>query len=398
MKLLDVKNLKISFGKKTDKREVIHNISYSINANEILGVVGESGSGKSVSSLAVLGLLPTKITTYDDGQILFKGNNVLKASKAQLQRIRGQQIAMIFQEPMSSLNPAMICGKQVTEVLIKHLGLSYKDAKLKALQVFEDVKLPNPNLIFNKYPHEISGGQKQRVVIAIAIACEPDLLIADEPTTALDVTVQNDIIHLLKELQAKTKMSILFITHDLALVSEISDRILVMYKGEIVEEGKAFEIFHNPQHQYTKALIQSRPDVKERLKTLPTIDDFLTNSFQKQIVSEHERRQKLIQLYSSKPILSVRNLKKTFFKKGFLFEADRIFKAVDNVSFDVYEGETVGLVGESGCGKSTLANLILQLDKASSGEVFYDGVDITKLNANELRRLRKDIQLIFQDF
>jgi len=391
--ILEIKNLSISFG----KNEVIHNISYALNKNEILGVVGESGSGKSVSSLAILGLLPKKLSTINTGSIIYNNTDLTQLSPIGFQNIRGNKIAMIFQEPMSSLNPSMTCGKQVQEILLQHTSLLKKQRKEETLLLFEKVKLPEPKRIFKAYPHEISGGQKQRVMIAMAIACKPDILIADEPTTALDVTVQKDIIALLKALQIETKMSIIFITHDLALLSEIADRVLVMYKGNIVEKGLVEAIFKNPKHNYTRALINSRPSLNTRLKVLPTIQDFLNNEIPSEIISEEQRKENHKKLYSKTPLLEVVNVEKEYITKSGWFSKAEYFKAVDCVSFKLYKGETLGLVGESGCGKSTLGNAILQLDKATAGAILYNGVDITKLSKASVRRLRKDIQIIFQD-
>lgn len=391
--LLEIKNLSIAFG----KNEVIHNMSYQLNQNEILGIVGESGSGKSVSSLAILGLLPKNISKITSGSILFENQDLTRLNSKQFQAIRGKKIAIIFQEPMSSLNPSMTCGKQVQEILLQHTKLSKKETKTETLSLFERVKLPDINRIYNAYPHEISGGQKQRVMIAMAIACKPDVLIADEPTTALDVTVQKDIISLLKELQAKTKMSILFITHDLALISEIANRVLVMYQGAIVEQGAINTIFKNPEHLYTKALINSRPSLKTRLKILPTIKDYLNNATSHEIITPEDRKAKHEKMYSKKPLLEVINLDKEYISKSGWFTKPQSFKAVDQVSFKLYEGETLGLVGESGCGKSTLGNAILQLDRATAGQILYKNIDITKLPNSEFKKLRKDIQIIFQD-
>lgn len=391
--LLTVKDLSISFG----ENEVIHTISYRLNKNEILGIVGESGSGKSVSSLAILGLLPKKISTISSGSIAYDGKDLTTLSSKEFRTIRGKKIAIIFQEPMSSLNPSMTCGKQVQEMLLEHEGASKAEAKEKTCSLFEKVKLPDPNRVYNAYPHEISGGQKQRVMIAMAIACEPDILIADEPTTALDVTVQKEIIGLLKELQSKTKMSIIFITHDLALISEIANRVLVMYQGKIVEQGDVTSIFKAPQHNYTKALIHSRPSLKTRLKILPTIQDYLNDSTSYDIVTDEQRQEKQAVLYAKNPLLEVINVDKEYVSKSGWFTKPKSFKAVDGVSFKLYEGETLGLVGESGCGKSTLGNAILQLDKATAGQILYNNVDITKLSNSEIKKLRKDIQIIFQD-
>lgn len=391
--ILSIKNLCISFG----KNEVIRNISCHLYQNEILGIVGESGSGKSVSSLAILGLLPKKISKITSGSIVFNGIDLTTLSSKAFQNIRGKKIAMIFQEPMSSLNPSMTCGKQVQEILLQHTQLSKQAAKAETILLFEKVKLPDAERVYNAYPHEISGGQKQRVMIAMAISCKPDILIADEPTTALDVTVQKNIIELLKDLQVENQMSVIFITHDLSLISEIANRVLVMYKGEIVEQGEVSSIFKTPEHIYTKALINSRPSLKTRLKTLPTIQDYLNNTTKTEIITSEQRQQKHKTLYSKPPLLEVINVEKEYFSKSGWFSKPQSFKAVNDVSFKLYEGETLGLVGESGCGKSTLGNAILQLDKATAGKILYQGVDITKLSNSEIKKLRKDIQIIFQD-
>ena len=391
--VLSIENLSISFG----ENEVIHNISYQLNQNEILGIVGESGSGKSVSSLAILGLLPKKISKITSGNIVYNDVDLTTLSAKAFQNIRGKKIAMIFQEPMSSLNPSMTCGKQVQEILLQHNKLSKQAAKAETITLFEKVKLPDVHRVYDAYPHEISGGQKQRVMIAMAISCKPDILIADEPTTALDVTVQKNIVQLLKELQVETKMSIIFITHDLSLISEIAHRVLVMYKGDIVEQGDVSTIFKTPQHVYTKALINSRPSLKTRLKVLPTIQDYLNNTTKTDIITSEERQLNHEKLYSKPPLLEVINVEKAYISKLGWFTKPDIFKAVNDVSFKLYEGETLGLVGESGCGKSTLGNAILQLDKATAGQILYKGIDITKLSNTEIKKLRKDIQIIFQD-
>lgn len=395
--LLQIQNIVISFLRENAWNDVVKDISFELNKNEILGIVGESGSGKSVSSLAVLGLLPDKIARISNGKIFFEENDLTQKSSKDFRKIRGNQISMIFQEPMSSLNPSLKCGYQVEEILFEHTNLSKKEIKNEVLSLFEKVKLPNPEKIYNSYPHQISGGQKQRVMIAMAIACKPKILIADEPTTALDVTVQKEIIKLLKDLQQENGMSIIFISHDLALVSEIADRVLVMYKGEIVEQGKTDEIFHNPKHNYTKALIASRPSLDERLKRLPTISDFLNDTTPTEIITKKERAERLEKLYSQPPILEVKNIEKIYYSRIGILGKKVGFQALQDISFEVYEGETKGLVGESGSGKSTIGNAILQLDKATKGQIFYKGTDITSLSDKEFKSFRKEIQIIFQD-
>ena len=395
--LLSVKNLSLGFKSRNTTNAVLHDISFDVLANEIVGIVGESGSGKSVTNLAVLGLLPQKSVDISSGEILFEGADLLNYSTQELQEIRGNAISMIFQEPMSSLNPSMRCGKQVTEILQRHKKLSTQEAKTETLRLFEQVKLPRPESVFKAYPHEISGGQKQRVMIAMAIACKPKLLIADEPTTALVVTVQKEIVLLLKELQKETGMSILFISHDLSLVSEIADRVIVMYKGKIVERGSSASIFKNPQEDYTKALIYARPSTTERLEKLPTVADFLKGTPPSSPVSTATRTKQHQEIYAKTPLLEIKNAQKEYYTKVSFFGKTESVKAVNDVSFKIYEGETLGLVGESGCGKSTLGNLILQLDKATSGHIFYKGKDLTQLKTLELRKLRRDIQIIFQD-
>ena len=377
--MLTVQNLTIAFKSQDDFIPVVNNISFDLKPNEILGVVGESGSGKSVSTLAISGLLPKKISKITSGNIIFEGTSLLEYSNAQMTMLRGKEIAMIFQEPMSALNPSMTCGAQVLEIIMQHKDITPAKAKVETLQLFEKVKLPRPKDIFKSYPHQISGGQMQRVMIAMAIACKPKILIADEPTTALDVTVQKEIIQLLKALQKETKMSIIFISHDLALVSEIAQRVIVMHKGNIVEEGKTEDIFLQPKQLYTKALIASKPNTKIHLKRLPTVSDFVNNTVPTETISDNERRLFRKQLFEQKPLLEVVNVDKEFYSNAGLFSKATIVKAVNNVSFKVYEGETLGLVGESGCGKSTLGNVILQLHKATKGKVFYKGEDITKL-------------------
>ena len=394
--LVSVNELSVAFGPKKKQTEVIHNISFSISENEIVGIVGESGSGKSVTSMAIMGLLPKKNSSVA-GEIFFEGTNLLKESEKNLRKIRGNEIAMIFQEPMSALNPSLSCGFQVSEILLHHMGHSSSEAKKETLSLFKKVKLPRPNEIYSSYPHQISGGQMQRVMIAMAIACKPKLLIADEPTTALDVTVQKEILELLKELQRETKMSLLFISHDLSLVSEIVDRVIVMYQGAIVEDESVLDVFKAPKNEYTKALLASRPSLDKRLAFLPTIASIADKTFKPIEVTDQERALRHKKLYTQAPLLEVQNVEKEYYSNAGLFKKKRIVKAVNGVSFKVYEGETVGLVGESGCGKSTLGKTILQLEKASKGKILYRGKDLTRLNTTEIRKLRKEIQLIFQD-
>lgn len=389
--MLKVSNLSIYFS----EINVLKDICFEIKKNSILGLVGESGSGKSVSSLAILGLLSQ--TAKVTGEVIFNKKNLLSFSEKQFQKIRGKDIAMIFQEPMSSLNPTLNCGYQVAEILEQHTNLSSSEIKTEVLSLFEKVKLPRPKEIYNSYPHQISGGQKQRVMIAMAIACKPQLLIADEPTTALDVTVQKEIIQLLKEIQKETKMSILFITHDLALVSEIADEIIVMYKGSIIEQGKTAAVFLDSKEDYTKALIQSKPNLNERLKNLPTVTNFIEETVDTTIYADEARNAFHKKIYNKPPILEVFNLKKEFISKKNWFTKTSVVKAVNDVSFKIYEGETLGLVGESGCGKTTLGRTILNLEKATSGQILYKGKDITKLSKTEFKVLRKEIQIIFQD-
>ncbi len=392
--ILQITNLSISFPKGNQENQVVHNISFKLKKNKILGIVGESGSGKSVTSLAIMGLLPkqkAKIT----GEILFQNKMISGLTENDFRSIRGNKIAMIFQEPMSSLNPSLTCGYQVLEVLLEHTNLNKKEAEKEVLSLFKKVKLPRAEQIFKQYPHQISGGQKQRVMIAMAIACKPDILIADEPTTALDVTVQKEIILLLKELQQETEMSILFITHDLALISEIADDVLVMYQGNIVEKGTVKKVFLKPENAYTKALILSKPRLDKRIKTLPTITDLLktenTSGFTEKTITKKQRIDRLQKIYEKNPILEITNLATYFTSKN------NVVKAVDNISLQLYKGETLGLVGESGCGKTTLGRTIMGLEKATKGNVWYQGKDITKLHKKERKKLAKDIQIIFQD-
>ena len=397
--IIEVKNLSISFGDK----QVLNNINFKVEQGDTLGIVGESGSGKSLTSLAIMGLLSPNAIIHPKSEILFRQDDkmidLLKLSPKELEEIRGNEIGMIFQEPMTSLNPSLRCGEQVEEEIRLHQNLSKEEAKKKVLHLFEQVKLPNPERIYKAYPHELSGGQKQRVMIAMAISCEPKLLIADEPTTALDVTVQKATLDLLKELQEKNNMSMLFISHDLGVIANVCEEVLVMFRGDVVEQGNVETIFNHPKENYTKGLIACRPRLDERAKRLPTVKDFLENpNFKTEIYTEEEREAFHEKIYANPPILEVKNLKKYFYPST-LFGNATIpnVKAVDDISFKVYPGETMGLVGESGSGKTTLSRTVLLLEKPTAGEIYYNGIDITKLKKEEIRKLRREIQIIFQD-
>ena len=394
--MLSVKNVSISFQSNNEINTVVHNASFELGQQQILGIVGESGSGKSVTALAILGLLSKNAKV--SGNIFFNEKELTAFNEKEFRKIRGNQISMIFQEPMSSLNPSLTCGFQVLEILLQHKKISKSIAKKQVIELFNKVRLPRAETIFNQYPHQLSGGQKQRVMIAMAIACKPQILIADEPTTALDVTVQKEIIELLKELQRETEMSIIFITHDLGLVSEIADNVLVMYQGTIVEQGNATAIFKNPTHNYTRALINSKPRLGERLKKLPTVQDFINETEQSEIYTAKQRAKFHNEIYSKKPLLEVKNIA-TYFKSddSFFFGKSTIVKAVDEVSFQLFEGETLGLVGESGCGKTTLGRTILHLEKATKGEIYYKQKEVTQLSKKELKEFRREVQIIFQD-
>lgn len=397
--IIEIKKLSISFGDK----QVLNNINFKVEQGDTLGIVGESGSGKSLTSLAIMGLLSPNVTIHPESEILFRQDDkmidLLKLSPKELEEIRGNEIGMIFQEPMTSLNPSLRCGEQVEEEIRLHQNLSKEEAKKKVLHLFEQVKLPNPERIYKAYPHELSGGQKQRVMIAMAISCEPKLLIADEPTTALDVTVQKATLDLLKELQEKNNMSMLFISHDLGVIANVCEEVLVMFRGDVVEQGNVETIFNHPKENYTKGLIACRPRLDERAKRLPTVKDFLENpNFKTEIYTEEEREAFHEKIYVNPPILEVKNLKKYFYPST-LFGNATIpnVKAVDDISFKVYPGETMGLVGESGSGKTTLSRTVLLLEKPTAGEIYYNGIDITKLKKEEIRKLRREIQIIFQD-
>ena len=403
--LLKIENLHIDFVGHHGKVNAIQDLNLSLKKGETIGIVGESGSGKSVTSLAVMGLLPPN-GTITNGNIFYSNknqivNNLNQFSEKQFQQLRGNEISMIFQEPMTSLNPVHTCGMQVAEVLLIHEKISFSTAKKRTLQLFEQVMLPRVEEIFKSYPHQLSGGQKQRVMIAMAIACKPQLLIADEPTTALDVTVQQTILNLLKDLQKEYNMGMIFITHDLGVVSQIAQNILVMYKGKTVEQGHVKQIFDAPQHPYTKGLIVCKPPLNNRPQKLLTVADYLNNneqSVQIKYVEPSQRTSAHQQLYNSNPLLEVKELTTQFItKKGFLKPHTTILNAVDHVSFNVYKGETLGLVGESGCGKSTLGRSVLRLIEPSAGKILYNKQNLLDLNENDMLKMRRKMQLIFQD-
>jgi peptide/nickel transport system ATP-binding protein len=410
--LLQISNLSVQFHTEAGITDAVRNISFQVNRGEIVAIVGESGSGKSVTALSVLQLLPSPPAKYTSGQILFSEDqtqqvNLLQLPPHQLRQLRGQKISMIFQEPMTSLNPVFTCGNQVMEAILLHENIGKKQAKERAIALFEQVKLPDPAQLFNRYPHQLSGGQKQRVMIAMAMSCNPSLLICDEPTTALDVTVQKNILQLIKELQQSTQMGVIFITHDLGLVGEIAHRAIVMYKGEIVEQGATAAIFANPAHPYTKALLACRPVLHQKGERLPTVSDFMDTSMaavQAQAppkipvknIDTHRNAAGTTPLQQL--LLNVENLSVWFpAGKSFFGKAARYIKAVDEVSFTVYKGETLGLVGESGCGKTTLGRTLLRLIEPTAGRIIYNGTNLTQLRGGALRSFRKDIQIVFQD-
>lgn len=421
-KLLEVKNLVVEFETDTGTVRAVDNIDFSVFRGETIGIVGESGSGKSVTSLSVMGLIPQPPGRIAAGSIAYYRSdeekiNLLSLSEKEMNQYRGNEMAMIFQEPMTSLNPVFTCGNQVLESIQLHLKLAKKAAKERVLDLFKRVQLPDPERIYAAYPHEISGGQKQRVMIAMAMSCNPKLLIADEPTTALDVTVQKAILELMADLKKDLDAAVIFISHDLAVIAEIADRVLVMYKGKIVEQGKVADIFHNPQHPYTKGLLACRPPLAYRVERLPVIGDFMKvekGENGKTIITEiptsvaaklgavrsdpEKRKTRLSSLYAQTPILEVKNLNTWFSaKKNFFGKTTNWIKAVNDVNFSVYPGETLGLVGESGCGKTTLGRSIIGLNQPQSGEILFNGKDLLQMNAADLQAMRREIQIIFQD-
>jgi peptide/nickel transport system ATP-binding protein len=416
--LLEFKNLVTEFHTEGTIVKAVNGVSFTLNKGETIGIVGESGSGKSVTSLSAMRLIPSPPGKISGGEIIFHekdgtATDLLAISEEEIRKFRGNDIAMIFQEPMTSLNPVFTCGDQVMEAIILHQKLNKKDAKALTIKLFEEVQLPTPERIFSTYPHQISGGQKQRVMIAMAMSCQPSVLIADEPTTALDVTVQKTILQLMQNLQKEHDMGIMFITHDLGVIAELADKVVVMYKGNIVEQGSVWDIFTNPKHPYTKGLLACRPPLDKRYTFLPTVSDFMkidesgeiidngisVAEFTKDLaIPESERVAKHKTLYSQEPLMQIKNLKTYFpIRNGFFGGISDHVKAVDNVSFDVYPGETLGLVGESGCGKTTIGRTIIRLEEPTEGEMIYKGKDIAKMTTEELRLFRKDVQIIFQD-
>ena len=416
--LLEFKNLVTEFHTEGKIVTAVNNISFTLNKGETIGIVGESGSGKSVTSLSAMRLVPSPPGKIAGGEILFHkkdGETVdfLQISEKEMRQYRGNEIAMIFQEPMTSLNPVFTCGDQVMEAIMLHQSISKSEAKDLTIKLFEEVQLPDPERIFNTYPHQISGGQKQRVMIAMAMSCQPSVLVADEPTTALDVTVQKTILELMQKLQKEHDMGILFITHDLGVIAELADKVVVMYKGNIVEQGSVWDIFNNPQHPYTKGLLACRPPLDKRYTFLPTVGDFMqTNEkgeniandisvedFTKDlVVSKAERDKQQKALFAQEPLLQIKNLKTYFpIRNGFFGGITDYVKAVDDIIFDVYPGETLGLVGESGCGKTTTGRTILRLNEPTAGQMIYKGKDIAAFSEQELREFRKEVQIIFQD-
>ena len=453
--LLTVSNLTIDFSSHRGDVRAVDNVSFELHRGETLAIVGESGSGKSVTSLALLGLIPMPPGRIASGQAIFQSEKIgeidlLKLSDTELRQVRGNDIGMIFQEPMTSLNPVYTCGSQVVEALRLHTKLSEKEAKACTIELFTEAQLPRPESIFNSYPHEISGGQKQRVMIAMAMACRPALLIADEPTTALDMTAQARMLRLIDDLRRQHNTAVLFITHDLGVVAEIADRILVMYRGRVVEQGRVLDIFSNPKHPYTKGLLACRPRLSVGKKRLPVVADFMGEDASGQLFAqpapvfplpdealaesspEVEQQHLLYKIGTAKtfpvehgvwgpvprsaeltsapapivaitpnasePLLQVQNLQVYFpLRKGFFRRATEYVRAVDDVSFTLYSGETIGLVGESGCGKTTLGRALLRLTEPTAGSILFEGTDLAKLSSRELRRRRRDLQLVFQD-
>ncbi len=416
--VLEVKNLSVSFGNGEKYFKAVDDISFTVGAGETLGIVGESGSGKSVTSLSLMQLIATPAGRIESGSALLqsKGSgrvDLLTLPHNEIRKFRGNDIAMIFQEPMTSLNPVFSCGFQVAEALMLHKQISARAAREETIRLFKKVKLPRPDELYHAYPHQISGGQKQRVMIAMAISCDPRVLIADEPTTALDVTVQAAVLDLLRELQQETGMAMIFITHDLGVISRIADQVLVMYKGKSVEHTDVKSVFTQARHPYTQGLLACRPANNTGLRRLPVISDFMiagedgkyaatgksiADIIAQLKVKEQQLPPKEKEKSHNEALLSVHQLQTSFpLKKGFFGKTREEVKAVDDVTFEVYPGETLGLVGESGCGKTTLGRSILRLIEPTGGRILYRGEDIRGFESARLRAFRKQMQLIFQD-
>ncbi len=416
--LLEVRNLVTQFKTEDEFVKAVNDISFTLHKGETIGIVGESGSGKSVTSLSIMQLIPNPPGKITGGEIIYhtkegKTVDLVKTKNDDMRYYRGNEIAMIFQEPMTSLNPVISCGNQVMESLLLHKKISKKEARAKTLQLFTEVQLPNPEQMMHRYPHQLSGGQKQRVMIAMAMSCDPNILIADEPTTALDVTVQKTILDLMGKLQREKNIGILFITHDLGVIAELADTVVVMYKGKIVEQGPVLQIFADPKHPYTKSLLACRPPLDKRLKRLPVVSDFMRRGKSGEVeelsknvwdavdslaITADERKKSHEELYKRDKILEIQNLKTWFPATKTLFGKPLTYtKAVDDVTLDVYEGETLGLVGESGCGKTTLGRSILKLCEVKSGKIFYKRQELIRMKESDFRLHRKDMQIIFQD-
>ncbi len=400
---LEIKNLSVEFDVRGRTVNAVNDVSWNVKKGETLAIVGESGSGKSVSALAILKLIPNPPGKITSGSIFFEGKNIVKTSDTEIRNIRGKKISMIFQEPMTSLNPLMTIGKQISEVLDRHFKLSKKETYQKAKNILDIVQIPDSKRWLNGYPHEMSGGMRQRVMIAMALVCEPTVLIADEPTTALDVTIQAQILGLIKKLQKDIGMSVVFITHDMGVVAEIADRVVVMLGGKKVEEGNVNEIFHNPKHPYTKSLLAVVPRLGSmRGRSLPAKfsnldikrtegDDVIeTNNNELIDIKDNVRK-------SEPPILEIENLTTRFsIKSSFGFSKGNVH-AVEGIDLLLLQGETIGIVGESGCGKSTLGKSIMRLVEPNSGKIKIKGKDIISLSKKDMFPIRKDVQIVFQD-
>ncbi len=433
--VVDVADLKTFFHTDEGVVRAVDGVSFRVEPGRTLGIVGESGSGKSVTSLSIMRLLASS-ARIESGRIALLGRDLVRLPEPEMRRIRGKEISMIFQEPMTSLNPVFTAGDQVMEAIILHQGVSRAEARKQTIRLFDEVGIPNPAQRVDAYPHQLSGGQKQRVMIAMALSCNPKLLIADEPTTALDVTIQAQILDILRNLRDVRGMAILFITHDLGVIAEIADDVLVMYRGEAVEYGPVLQIFERPQHPYTKGLLACRPRLDTPYKLLPTVDDFMDVSEvdgKLHIIEKPLSRERLEELKThgrgrllhpkselaamghpweqgghaadatavaegTKPLLVVEDLQVHFpIRRGVFSRVHDYVRAVDGVSFRVYRGQTLGLVGESGCGKTTAGRAILRLIEPTAGRVQLDGVNLAGLGGSELRRMRSRMQIIFQD-